>query len=225
MTLFTNRRQAGDRLAEGLVAYSRRKKTIILALPSGGVPVAFELSRALKLPLDVIAVRALGVPGKRELTMGAIASGGYREIDYDTVRMLNISQFAIDAVIQEELAVLEDRERAFRGGWPSLDVQDRTVILVDDGIATGSSVSTAVKALRDRGTAFIVVATPTAARDACSQLREQADEVLCISTPEPFISVSRWYEDYPRVGDGEIAQLLARAARNQCADAINERTH
>lgn len=226
MALFKDRSEAGKELAKRLDAYSGKKDTIVLALPRGGVPVAYEVARALHLPMDIIIVRKLGVPGNRELAMGAIASGGIRIINYDIVRLLNISQFAIDAVSQEEQEELERREKSYRGGWPPLDLDGRTVILVDDGIATGATIRAAVEALKRRGARRIVVAVPTASTDACNVLRDEVDDLICLTTPDPFIAVGRWYEDFSQTSDEEVSNLLAKAAQNQCAaTAQRDRIH
>lgn len=216
MALFKARSEAGKELAKRLEAFAERKNTIALALPRGGVAVAYELAKALQIPRDVIIVRKLSVPGNRELAMGAIASGAVRIINYDIVRLLNISQFAIDAVIQEQQEEIEQREKEYRGGWPPLELDGRTVILVDDGIATGATVRAAVEALKRRGAGRIIVAVPTASTDACNLLGEEVDDIVCLTTPEPFIAVGRWYEDFSQISDEEeVTNLLAKAAQDQ----------
>lgn len=210
--VFRDRREAGRRLARELGEYSNRPDVLVLALPRGGVPVGYEVARALHAPLDVFVVRKLGVPGHEELAMGAIASGGVRVLNDDVVRMLDVPDAAIDAVARDEQRELERRESLYRDGRPPADVRGRTVVLVDDGLATGSTMRAAVKALRAQKPARIVVAVPTAAAQTCDQLRREADEVICPSTPEPFRAVGLWYEDFSQTSDDEVHELLAQAA-------------
>jgi len=210
--LFRNRTDAGRQLAARLQAYANRPDVVVLALPRGGVPVAFEVARALHAPLDVFLVRKLGVPGHEELAMGAIASGGVRVLNEDVVRTLHIPEEAIDAVAAEEQQELERRESAYRGGRPPADVRGRTVILVDDGLATGSSMRAAVAALRRQEPARIVVAVPVGAVETCEDLGAEADEAVCVRTPDPFYAVGIWYGNFAQTTDEEVRDLLERAA-------------
>jgi predicted phosphoribosyltransferase len=207
--IFHDRYDAGRQLAAHLTRYAGRPDVLVLALPRGGLPVAYEVARALGAPLDVFLVRKLGVPGREELAMGAIASGGVRVLNDEVVRALRIPEEVIDAVAAEEQAELERRERTYRDGRPAPDVRGRTVILVDDGLATGSSMRAAVEALRLRGPARIVVAVPVGAPETCAALREIADEVVCAYEPERF---GLWYADFSQTSDEEVRQLLVRAA-------------
>src|SRR3982074_283716 len=183
---FRNRNEAGRLLAEKLTAYANRPDVLVLALPRGGVPVAYEVARALAAPLDVFLVRKLGVPGYEELAMGAVATGGVRVLNDQIVQQLSIPSYVIDAVAAQEQQELARRERLYRGGRPPPDVRGRTVILVDDGLATGATMRAAVRALRQLQPARIVVAIPTAAPETCEELRAEVDEVICAITPEPF---------------------------------------
>ncbi|HYT92459.1 MAG TPA: phosphoribosyltransferase [Gemmataceae bacterium] len=210
--LFRNRTEAGRQLAAKFAAYADRSDVLVLALPRGGVPVAFEVARALHAPLDVFLVRKLGVPGHEELAMGAIASGGVRVLNEDVVRPLRIPGEVIDAVAAEERQELERRERSYRGDRPAPDVRGRPVILVDDGLATGSTMRAAVAALRQQRPARIVVAVPVGAPETCAEFQEEADESICARTPEPFYAVGLWYGDFSQTTDEEVHDLLARAA-------------
>ena len=210
---FRNRREAGRLLAAKLAAYAKRPETLVLALPRGGVPVAYEVAQALEAPLDVFLVRKLGVPGHEEFAMGAIATGGVRVINQDVVRGLRIPPAMIDAVAAREQRELERRERLYRGDRPAPDVRGRTVILVDDGLATGATMYAAVKALKQQGAGRVVVAVPIAPPETCDQLREVVDDIVCAITPEPFHAVGLWYEDFSQTTDDEVRDLLARAAR------------
>jgi len=209
--VFHDRRHAGHVLSQVLGAYANRSDAIVLALPRGGVPVAYEVARALNLPLDVFVVRKLGVPGHEEYAMGAIASGGVRVLNNQVIKMLGISDAAVDDVARAEQAELERREHLYRDDRPVPDIRGRAVILVDDGLATGSTMQAAVKALRAQAPARIVVAVPTAAAETCGQLRHVADEVVCATTPQPFRAVGLWYEDFAQTSDDEVRQLLERA--------------
>jgi len=208
---FRDRREAGRFLARQLSAYANRPDVIVLALPRGGVPVAYEVAAALHAPLDVFLVRKLGVPGHEEYAMGAIASGGVRVLNEQVVQTLGIPDFRVEAAAAREQQELERRERAYRGNRPPPDVRGRTVILVDDGLATGASMQAAVIALRRLEPARIVVAVPTAAPETCEQMRALADEVVCATTPEPFRAVGLWYEDFSQTSDEEVGTLLAQA--------------
>ena len=211
-TAFRDRTEAGQLLAKRLTAYANRLDVLVLALPRGGVPVAYEVARALGVPLDVFVVRKLGVPGHEELAMGAIASGGECVLNDDVVEALRIPRHVIEAASARELRELERRERAYRGDRPAPKVRGRTVILVDDGLATGATMRAAVHALRRLGPARIVVAVPTAAPSTCEEFRHEADECVCVITPEPFHGVGLWYEDFSQTIDDEVRDLLERAA-------------
>jgi putative phosphoribosyl transferase len=189
--------------------YAGRSDAVVLGLPRGGVPVAYEVARALGLPLDVFVVRKLGVPGHEELAMGAIASGGVSVLNEDVVAATGMQSSDIDEVAARELATLNDQERAFRGERPPVDVGERIVIVVDDGLATGATMRAAVTALAKRGAGRIVVAVPTAPRETCEALRQLADEVVCATTPDPFMAVGLWYADFAPVRDDEVRELLA----------------
>lgn len=215
--LFRDRRDAGRLLAGKLGAYAGRADLLVLALPRGGVPVGFEVALALGAPLDVFLVRKLGVPGREELAMGAIASGGVQVLNREVVEMLGISDRAIEAAASREQQELERRERAYRSDRPKIDPEGRTVILVDDGLATGSTMLAAVRALRRLNPAHIVVAVPTAAAETCADFRFEVDDIVCASTPEPFYGVGQWYQDFSQTTDEEVYDLLARAARPEGA--------
>jgi len=217
-TPFRNRTEAGRQLADRLTTYEGHPDVLVLALPRGGVPVAFEVASALEVPLDVFVVRKLWVPGHEELAMGAIASGGIRVLNDDVVRSLNISDRVIEAVTARELRELRWRERVYRGDRPPPAVGGRTVILVDDGIATGSTMLAAVAALRRLGPARVIVAVPTAAPSACAEVCESAElcpedgEFVCCMMPDPFYAVGVWYEDFSQTTDEEVRDLLDLAA-------------
>ena len=211
MTRFRDRTDAGQRLAEKLAGYAGRADVLVLALPRGGVPVAFEIATALKVPMDVFVVRKLGLPGHQELAMGAIASGGVAVINNDVVGPSRVPLEVIQAVASRELRELNRREKAYRGDRPVPDVRNRTVILVDDGIATGSTMRVAVSALRHLGPARIVVASPTASPSACAQLDQEVDDCVCIITPDPYHAVGVWYEDFSQTTDDEVRDLLEKA--------------
>lgn len=216
MALFRDRQDGGRALAEKLRHYAGTS-SILLALPRGGVPVAAEAASSLSLPLDVFIVRKLGVPGYPELAMGAISSGGVRVMNQDVVRGLGIPEDAIQAVVQSEAAELERREAAYRGTSAPLDVQGRTVILVDDGLATGATMLAAVQALRARHATRIVVAVPVGSPETCAMLAEEADEVVCATAPQPFFAVGYWYEDFAQTTDEEVQALLSPASRPKVA--------
>lgn len=209
---FHDRTHGGRRLAAELAPYARRLNLLVLALPRGGVPVAFEVAQALDAPLDVFLVRKLGVPGQEELAMGAIASGGIRVLNPEVVQMLRIPESVIDAVAATEQRELERRERAYRGDRPEPGIRGRTVILVDDGLATGSTMRAAVQALRSQHPERLVVAVPVAAPETCDSFRDEVDDVVCAVTPEPFIAVGLWYRDFSQTTDREVHELLERAA-------------
>jgi len=210
--IYRDRTEAGQALAAKLAAHADRPDVLVLALPRGGVPVAFEVAQALHAPLDVFLVRKLGVPGREELAMGALATGGVRVLNEDVVAALGIAEPAIAAVIREEEQELQRREQLYRGDRPAPDVRGRTVILVDDGLATGSTMRAALAALRQQGPARLVVAVPVGAAETCADFRAEADEVVCARTPEPFYAVGLWYNDFSQTTDEEVHELLERAA-------------
>jgi putative phosphoribosyl transferase len=212
-TIFSNRAEAGQLLAEKLNKYAGREDVIVLGLPRGGVPVAYEVARRLGVPLDVFIVRKLGVPGFEELALGAIASGGVRVLNEDVVRALPNANELIESVTTRELAELARREQIYRDGRPAPDIGGRTVILVDDGLATGATMRAAVAALRQLGAAKIVVAVPVGAADTCREIEREVDETVCAMAPEWFQAVGQFYEDFSQTSDDEVRELLARAAR------------
>jgi predicted phosphoribosyltransferase len=213
-TQFYNRSEAGQFLAESLSAYANRDDVVVLALPRGGAPVAAEVAKRLDLPLDVFVVRKLGLPGHPELAMGAIASGGVRVFNGEVVNALRISDEVIDAVSGEELIELQRREKAYRAGLPPLDIEGKTVIVVDDGVATGSTMLAAVLALRQLNAARIIVAAPVIAASTYSEMQRAADQIAAVMLPENFVAVGLWYKDFSQTSDEEVRDLLAQAARN-----------
>jgi putative phosphoribosyl transferase len=210
---YQDRIEAGQQLAAKLMAYANRPDVLVLGLARGGVPVAFEVAEVLGVPLDVFVVRKLGVPGHEELAMGAIASGGVRILNEDVMRLLDILPEFIHTVAAREQRILEYREHFYRGEQPVPETQGRTVLLVDDGLATGATMRAAVAALRQRQPARIVIAVPVAAGSACDELRAVADEVVCAATPKPFRAVGLWYEDFSATSDAEVRDLLIRASQ------------
>src|SRR5437016_10061395 len=210
---FPDRSAAGRLLAEKLTQYAGRDDVIVLGLPRGGVPVAYEVAQALRVPLDVFIVRKLGVPGFEELAVGAIASGGVRVLNDDVARALPNANEIIEAVTAKETAELQRREQSYRDGRPAPELRDKTIILVDDGLATGATMRAAVKALRPRWLAQIVVAVPVGPPDTCRVFEDEADEVICASEPEFFQAVGQYYEDFSQTSDDEVRDLLARAAQ------------
>jgi len=213
LRLFKNRRDAGVRLAEKLAGYANDPSVLVLGLPRGGVPVAYEVARALGAPLDVFVVRKLGVPGHRELAMGAIASGGVRVLNEEVLRVLNISNAMIDLVAAQEQQELERQQRAYRGDAPFPELSGRKIIVVDDGLATGSTMRAAVRALRQSNPARIIVAAPVAAAETYGSLGREADEMVCCEVPETFYAVSMWYEEFGQTSDQEVRELLEAADR------------
>jgi len=207
---FRDRREAGRLLAAHLSAYAKRPDVLVLALPRGGVPVAAEVASALGAPLDVFVVRKLGVPGHEEYALGAIATGGVRVLNEEVVQALRIPDHVIDALAGREQEELARRERVYRGHRPPPDVRGRTVILVDDGLATGATMHAAIRALRQQQPARIVVAVPTASPETCAELKTEVDDVICATTPDPFYAVGLWYEDFSQTTDEEVRELLAR---------------
>jgi putative phosphoribosyl transferase len=210
--LFEDRHEAGVFLASKLRGFANRADAVVLALPRGGVPVGFEVAKALNLPLDVFVVRKLGVPGHEELAMGAIASGGIRVLNQDFIRALAIPDEVVDAIAAEEEREIERREREYRDGRPPIDVQGRTVILVDDGLATGASMRVAALALRQKNPKQIIVAVPVASRQTCAEFESEVDQVICAATPEPFWAVGQWYRNFSQTSDEEVRALLRQAA-------------
>ena len=206
---YVDRHQAGAVLAEHLAAREDRGDVVVLALPRGGVPVGFEVARALHAPLDVFVVRKLGVPGHEELAMGAVASGGVRVLNEDVLGWSAIAPEVIDRVTRQEQIELDRRERAYRGSRPATAVAGKTVIIVDDGLATGSTMQAAVLAVRKLDPVRIIVAVPVGARESCEALRKVADEVVCPLIPEPFSAVGLWYADFSQTTDDEVRELLA----------------
>jgi putative phosphoribosyl transferase len=211
--IFTNRTEAGQELARHLSKYTNRSDAIVLGVPRGGVPVAFQIATALRAPLDAFVLRKLGVPRYEELAFGAIGSGGVRVLDPEIIEVFGLSQLDIELVTAVEKQELKRRERAYRGGRPPLDVRGFIVILVDDGIATGSSIQAAIRALRQMKPARIVIATPVAPASTCSRLRFDVDELVCMEMPEDFYGVGQFYGDFSQVSDEEVTELLDRAAR------------
>jgi putative phosphoribosyl transferase len=208
---FADRHEAGRSLAELLRRYAGRDDVLVLALPRGGVPVAAEIARALDVPLDLFLVRKLGVPGHEELAMGAIATGGVQVLNQPVVDELRIPDYLIARVAEREGQELRRREMAYRGSRPAPDVAGKTVILVDDGLATGSTMLAAVRALRQQRPAAVIVAVPVGAPSTCWSLKQEADDVVCAVTPEPFLAVGYWYENFTQTSDAEVHELLDEA--------------
>jgi putative phosphoribosyl transferase len=212
---FANRTEAGRLLAEKLEKYASRNDVVVLGLPRGGVPVAYEVAKRLHAPLDVFIVRKLGVPGFEELAAGAIASGGVRVLNEDVVRAIPFASEAIEAVTAKETAELQRREEIYREGRPPPELRDRTVILVDDGLATGATMRAAVKALRQQDVAEIIVAVPVGPPDTCQELAYEADEAICLSAPPFFQAVGQYYEDFSQTSDDDVRELLTQAVRSR----------
>jgi predicted phosphoribosyltransferase len=205
---FRDRQEAGAALAERLTAFARRDDVVVLALPRGGVPVGYEVAVALGVPLDVFTVRKLGVPGHPELAMGAIASGGVQVLNDEVLQWLRPSADVVEAVARAESTELDRRERLYRGGRPLAPIEGRTVILVDDGLATGSTMRAAVEAVRRLRAGRVIVAAPVGARDTCEAMRLVADDVVCVVSPEHFVAVGAWYLDFSETSDDEVRRLL-----------------
>jgi len=216
---FRNRAEAGRALARALDHYAGRDDVVVLALPRGGVPVAYEVAKELAAPLDVFLVRKLGVPGHEELAMGAIASGGVLVLDEGVLRWLGIGEDQIQKTLARELDELRRREAAYRHGRPPPELKGKTVILVDDGLATGASMQAAARAVRRHEPARIVIAVPVASRATCDQFRDEVDEVVCAVTPAPFYAVGNWYEDFSQTSDEGVRELLERAAVDAARDS------
>jgi putative phosphoribosyl transferase len=210
---FANRSEAGQLLAEKLERYAGHDDVIVLGLPRGGVPVAYEVAKRLGAPLDVFIVRKLGVPGFEELAAGAIASGSVRVLNEDIIRAIPNADAAIEAVTEKEAAELERREQAYREGRAPPELRNRIVILVDDGLATGATMRAAVKALRQSGAVKIVAAVPVGPPDTCRELKEEANEAICLSTPEFFQAVGQYYDDFSQTSDEDVRELLRQRAQ------------
>jgi putative phosphoribosyl transferase len=211
---FRDRIEAGRQLATHLHSYANHPDILVLALPRGGVPVAFEVAQALNAPLDVFLVRKLGLPGQEELAMGAIASGGVIVLNSEVVDTLAIPDRIIHHIAAQEQRELDRRERLYRGARPPPDVRNKTVILVDDGLATGSTMRAAAAALREQEPDRIAVAVPVAAPETCDELRDTVDDIVCAITPDPFYAIGLWYEDFSQTTDDEVRDLLSRAAQS-----------
>ena len=219
---FRNRTEAGILLAKSLAAYADRPDVLILALPRGGVPVGFEIAKALHAPLDVVVVRKLGVPGQEELAMGAVATGGMQVLNTLVVRSLGISKREIELVAAKERLELERRERLYRGGRAAPDIRGRTVILVDDGIATGTTMRVAIAAVRRQQPSRLVLAVPVAPLSTCKEMKGAAEELVCLLSPEEFTAISLWYQDFPQTSDEEVCDLLERADRMRSPVAAHQ---
>lgn len=217
--IFRDRSDAGKYLATKLSQYKERKDVLVLALPRGGVPVAFEVAQALRVPMDIFLVRKLGVPGHEELAMGAIATGGVRVLNEDTIDYLGIPSDVIDSIAATELKELQRRERVYRGKRPQPNVKGKAVILIDDGLATGSTIRAAAQALRRQQPARIIVAVPVSAPQTCDEYRIGVDEIICAVTPEPFLGVGRWYLDFSQTTDEEVRDLLQGARAEEAVGA------
>jgi putative phosphoribosyl transferase len=215
LTRFKNRTQAGELLAERLAAYRHHGDVIVLALPRGGVPVGFSVARALDVPLDILLVRKLGVPGHEEYAMGAIAGGGLCVLQPEVLHMLGISEQVVEAVAQREMKEIARREKLYRANRPKLDVRDHVVILVDDGLATGSTMFAAINAVRQEKPARVVVAVPVGAPDTCKAVRSEVDEMICLLAPASFHAVGQWYEDFEQTSDDLVTALLDEAQRTR----------
>lgn len=210
--IFSDRRDAGRRLAQRLLGLIGERHLLVLALPRGGVPVAYEVARALHAPLDVFLVRKLGLPGHEELAMDAIATGGVRVLNHDVVWQAHVSPATIDAMAVHEQRELERRETAYREGCPPLELRGHSVILIDDGLATGTTMHAAVEALRRMNLERIVIAVPVASPDTCASFEPLVDQIICAARPEPFYAVGAWYDDFSQTTDDEVRDLLRRAA-------------
>jgi predicted phosphoribosyltransferase len=206
--LFKDRKQAGEQLAKTLCAYAEREDVLVLALPRGGVPVAYEVSKELSLPLDVWVVRKIGVPGHEEYAMGAIAMGDLGHINPDIARGLNIPEHLINKVIDKERKELARRHKIYREGRPQIELDKKTILIVDDGLATGSTMKAAIESLRHAGAEEIIVAVPVGASDTIKSIEKIADDVICLYMPEPFHSVGKWYENFSQTSDADVKEFL-----------------
>lgn len=214
MAIFKDRRDAGKQLAKELSKFKGQDDVIVVGLPRGGVPVAFEVAKALKLPLDVFIVRKLGVPGQPELAMGAIASGDIQVLNESVVRRAGISDVQIEDVAKQEKEELKQREKAYRGARPNIDLQGKTVLLVDDGLATGASMRAAISALREHNPDKIIVAVPTAPPDTCQEFKPEVDQIICLRTPTPFWGVGGSYQNFSQTTNEEVRELLNKNDQN-----------
>ncbi len=205
---FHNRIQAGKMLGESLIDYANHENLLVLALPRGGVPVGWEIAKALNAPLDVCIVRKIGVPGQKELAMGAIGAGGVRVFNRDVIATLGIDRDVIETVVSQELEELKRREQIYRGSAPPIKVENKTVILVDDGIATGATIRAAIAVLKQQKPSKIVVAIPVASASTYRELESEVDEVVCLQTPEFFSAIGFWYEDFSQTSDQEVCEIL-----------------
>lgn len=212
---FENRTKAGEMLAQRLVAYTRRKDAIVLALPRGGVPIGYAVAKALEIPLDVLLVRKLGLPGHEEFAMGAIASGGVCLLQANVMSAYDIPPSTIEAVAQRELHEIERREKLYRGARPAPQMREHVVILADDGLATGSTMQVAVRVARAANPARLIVAVPVGSSEACEKIRSEVDEIICLSIPESFYAVGQWYDDFEQVTDDEVRSYLHEAEQEQ----------
>ena len=211
---FANRTEAGKLLADALSGYTGRSDILILALPRGGVPVAYEVAKALFAPMDLWLVRKLGVPGQEELALGALAGKNIRVLNYDIIDLLNIDETVIDTIVAREQAELERRNRLYRQGKPPPAIEGKTIIIIDDGLATGATMRVAISSLRQAGAARIIAAVPVGAASTCDKIEEEADQLICLHTPEPFYGVGQWYNDFSQTSDDEVLALLNNAATN-----------
>jgi predicted phosphoribosyltransferase len=212
---FADRAEAGKRLAEALAGYAGRTDVLVLALPRGGVPVAYEVARTLAVPMDLWLVRKLGVPGQEELAMGAIAGNDTRVLNQDIINVLNIDRTTIEGVIVKEQSELERRNLLYRQGRPSPAVEGKTIIIIDDGLATGATMRAAIASLRQAGAARIIAAVPVGAASTCGKIEQEADELVCLHTPEPFYGVGQWYNDFSQTPDESVLALLESVAKSQ----------
>jgi predicted phosphoribosyltransferase len=219
-TRFENRSEAGRLLAQELSHYELDPNVLVLGLARGGVPVAFEVAKRLKAPLDVFVVRKLGAPGNEELAMGAVASGGVRVLNPEVLEGMGIPMEVVDAVTERELREMQRRETAYRGWRPARELEDKTVLLIDDGVATGATLRAAIRAIRSRHPSRLVVAVPTAAGSTAAALRGEADEWIALMTPEPFFAVGAWYGDFGQTLDTDVCELLREASEWSQAGAL-----
>jgi putative phosphoribosyl transferase len=221
--LFQNRTEAGQRLAQYLRLYTKRTDTLVLALPRGGVPVAAEIAAAIQVPLDILVVRKLGVPGFEELAMGAIASGGAHYLNQEVIQRHNISEAAIAQVTHHEQVELNRREKTYRNGRPPLKIQDHVVILVDDGLATGATMQVAIKAIKQLHPRELIVAVPVAAPEVCNSLKPEVDYLICAETPQPFYAVGLWYREFEPTSDEAVKTLLRQAMHRTLEGSARDR--